>query len=75
MCAWLVRPRLGAPLGQSRGFSGDGKTHRVGLSGLIASLIVAVPRVTRLVTGRCERALGMNCPRVRGGAGLAPLLA
>jgi len=31
-----------------------------------------VPRVTRRVTGRRVRALGMNCLRVRGGAGLAP---
>jgi hypothetical protein len=31
-----------------------------------------VPCVTRLVTGRLVRALRMNCPRVRGGAGLAP---
>src|SRR5205823_10211293 len=52
--------------------SGDGKTRRVGLSGAIASLVVAVPRVTRRVTGRPVRALGMDRPRVRGGAGLAP---
>src|SRR5205823_13846658 len=52
--------------------SGDGKTRRVGLSGAVASLVVAVPRVTRRVTGRRVRALGMNCLRVRGGAGLAP---
>jgi hypothetical protein len=52
--------------------SGDGKTRRVGLSGAIASLVVAVPRVTRRVTGRFVRAFGMNRPRVRGGAGLAP---
>ena len=35
-------------------------------------MVVAVPRVTRRVTGRRVRALGMNRPRVRGGAGLAP---
>jgi hypothetical protein len=52
--------------------SGDGKTPPVGLSGAVASLVVAVPRVTRRVTGRRVRALGMICPRVRGGAGLAP---
>jgi hypothetical protein len=52
--------------------SGDGKTRGVGLSGTVASLVVAVPRVTRRVTGRRVRALGMNCLRVRGGAGLAP---
>jgi hypothetical protein len=47
-------------------------TVRLGLSGVIASLVVAVPRVTHRVTGRFVRALGMNCLRVRGGAGLAP---
>jgi len=52
--------------------SGDGKTRRVGLSGFVASLVVAVPCVTRRVTGRRVRALGMICPRVCGGAGLAP---
>jgi len=52
--------------------SGDGKTRGVGLSVAVASLVVAVPRVTRRVTGRRVRALGMNCLRVRGGAGLAP---
>jgi hypothetical protein len=52
--------------------SGDGKTRRVGLSGTVASLVVVVPRVTRRVTGRLMRALGMICLRVRGGAGLAP---
>src|SRR2546430_10494425 len=31
--------------------SRDGKTRRVGLSGPVASLVVAVPRVTRRVTG------------------------
>ncbi|HXL42488.1 MAG TPA: hypothetical protein VN960_00345 [Gaiellaceae bacterium] len=51
---------------------GDGKTRGVGLSGAVASLVVAVPRVTRQVTGRRVRAFGMNCLRVRGGAGLAP---
>ena len=50
----------------------DGKTGRVGLSGFVASLVVAVPRVTRQVTGRFVCALGMICPRVCGGAGLAP---
>jgi hypothetical protein len=54
------------------GSSRDCETRRVGLSGVVASLVVAVPRVTRRVTGRVERALGMICPRVRGGAGLAP---
>ena len=54
------------------GASGDGKTRRVGLSGAVASLVVAVPCVTRRVTGRFVRALGMICPRVCGGAGLAP---
>jgi len=44
----------------------------VSLSGPVASLVVAVPRVTRRVTGRFVRALRMNYPRVRGGAGLAP---
>jgi hypothetical protein len=44
----------------------------VGLSGLIASLVVVVPRVTRQVTGRRLRALRMICLRVCGGAGLAP---
>src|SRR5438093_12298763 len=44
----------------------------VGLSGTVASLVVAVPCVTRRVTGRFVRALGMICPRVCGGAGLAP---
>jgi hypothetical protein len=52
--------------------SSDGKTHGVGLSGVIASLVVAVPRVTRQVTGRFVCALGMICLRVCGGAGLAP---
>ena len=52
--------------------SGDGKTHRVGLSGVVASLVVAVPRVTRRVTGHFVCALGMMCLRVCGGAGLAP---
>jgi hypothetical protein len=42
------------------------------LSEAVASLVVAVPRVTRRVTGRRVRALGLNCPRVCGGAGLAP---
>jgi hypothetical protein len=34
----------------------------LGLSGLIASLVVAVPHVTRRVTGRRVRDLGMICP-------------
>jgi len=64
-------------LGSSTAFtltrrSGDCETRRVGLSGVIASLVVVVPRVTRQVTGRCVRALLMICPRVCGGAGLAP---
>src|SRR5437879_9456604 len=54
------------------GSSGDGKPRRVGLSGVVASLVVAVPRVTRRVTGRFVRALAMICLRVCGGAGLAP---
>src|SRR6058998_1410798 len=52
--------------------SGDCKSRRVGLSGSVASLVVAVPRVTRRVTGRRVRALGMIRLRVCGGAGLAP---
>ena len=56
----------------SRVPSSDGKTRPVGLSGADASLVVAVSCVTRLVTGRLVRAFGMNRPRVRGGAGLAP---
>jgi hypothetical protein len=48
-----------------------GKTRRVGLSGGIASLVVAVSGVTRQGFGRFVRVLGMNCPLVRGGAGLA----
>src|SRR6266545_5656975 len=72
-CATLLRKRLTSASEQSRSsWSRDGKTRRVGLSGEVASLVVAVPRVTRRVTGRRVRALGMNCPRVRGGAGLAP---
>ena len=63
---------LGAPRHAETPRSGDGKTRRVGLSGHIASLVVAVPRVTRRVTGRRVRAFGMNRPRVCGGAGLAP---
>lgn len=51
------------------GFSGDGKTRRVGLSGAVASLVVAVPRVTRRVTGRFVRALRM----IRPGGTLAPV--
>src|SRR6266511_5561290 len=52
--------------------SRDCKSRRVGLSGPVASLVVAVPRVTRQGTGRRVRALGMIRPRVCGGAGLAP---
>ena len=52
--------------------SGDCETRWGGLSWAIASLVVVVPRVTRRVTGRLLRALGMICLRVRGGAGLAP---
>ena len=44
----------------------------VGLSGTVASLVAAVPRVTHQETGRPVRALGMIRLRVRGGAGLAP---
>ena len=57
---------------QPRRHSGDGKTRRVCLSGPVAGLVVAVARVTRRVTRRRVRALGMNRPRVHGGAGLAP---
>jgi hypothetical protein len=64
--------KLGAPRHGETPRSGDGKTRRVGLSGAVASLVVAVPCVTRRVTGRRVRALGMIRPRVRGGAGLAP---
>src|SRR5437667_81101 len=53
-------------------WSGVGKTRRVGLSGVVASLVVAVLRVTRRVTGRRVRAFRMIRPRVCGGAGLAP---
>ena len=60
------------PAGEVRTRQGIGKTRRVGLSGAVASLVVAVPRVTRQVTGRLVCALGMICPRVCGGAGLAP---
>ena len=56
----------------SEGSSGVGKTRRVGLSGAVARLVVAVPCVTRQVSGRRVRALGMICLRVCGGAGLAP---
>ena len=52
--------------------SGDCETRRIGLSGAVASLLVAVPRVTHQVTGRCVRALRMIRPRVQGDAGLAP---
>ena len=60
------------PRNRPEAASGDGKTRRVGLSGAVARLVVAVPCVTRRVTGRFVRALGMICPRVCGGAGLAP---
>ena len=51
--------------------SGDGKTRWVGLSGAVASLVVVVPHVTRLGTGRRVRAL-LNDPSVwQGDAGLA----
>jgi hypothetical protein len=52
----------GSSLSGSRtelGCSGDGKTRPVGLSGADASLVVAVPCVTRLVTGRRVHALGV----------------
>jgi len=52
--------------------SRDCETRRVGPSGAVASLVVVVPRVTHRVTGRRVRAFGMICPRVHGGAGLAP---
>ena len=45
--------------------SGDCETRRVGLSGAVASLVVVVPLVTRRVTGRFLRALGMICPGAR----------
>ena len=51
--------------------SSDCETRRGCLSGSLASLVVVVPRVTRRVTGRFVCALGMICPRVCGGAGLA----
>src|SRR5512132_1552325 len=51
--------------------SGDCKSRRVALSGAVASVVVAVPRVTRRVTGRCMRALGMIRLCVCGDAGLA----
>ena len=38
----------------------------------VASLVVAVPRVTRRGFGRFVCALAMICLRVCGGAGLAP---
>ena len=57
---------------QSQVPSRDGKTRRVGLSGTVASLVVAVPCVTRQETGRRVRALEMIRLRVCGGAGLAP---
>jgi len=39
--------------------------------GWLPAWFVVVPRVTRRVTGRFVRALGIICPRVCGGAGLA----
>jgi hypothetical protein len=68
-------PRSHAPVVrclQLGGLRCRGKTGLVGLSGADARLVVAVSCVTRQVSGRCVRALGMICPRVRGGAGLAP---
>ena len=59
------------PCGRERP-SCDCETRRVGLSGAVASLVVVVPCVTRRVTGRFVRALGMIRPRVQGDAGLAP---
>src|SRR6266540_4241603 len=44
-------PTAGSP-------SGDGKTGRVGLSGAVAGLVVAVPGVARRVTGRRVVCLG-----------------
>ena len=52
--------------------SRDCETRRVGLSGAVASLVVAVPRVTRQGTGRFGRTLGMICLCEYGDAGLAP---
>ena len=51
--------------------SGVGKTRRGCLSGMPARLVVAVLGVTRQGFGRRVRVLGMNCPPVCGGAGLA----
>jgi hypothetical protein len=51
--------------------SGVGKSRTVVPSEVVASLVVVVPRVTRQGFGRFVRVFGMNCPRVRGGAGLA----
>src|SRR6266508_6886442 len=45
--------------------SGDCKTRLVVCLGPFASLVFAVSRVTRRMTGRRVRALGMICPRVR----------
>ena len=63
---------LGAPRHAETPRSGDCETRRVGLSGAVASLVVAVLCVTLQATGRRVRALGMICPRECGGAGLAP---
>jgi hypothetical protein len=54
-----------------RGHSGVGKTRRGCLSGMPAGLVVAVSGVTRQGFGRFVCVLGVNCPPVRGGAGLA----
>ena len=54
----------------------DGQPRRTRAApGAVASLVVSVLRVTRQVTGRFVRALGMICPGVHGGAGRRPLLA
>lgn len=66
----MTLPQAANPVQPRR--SGDGKTRRVGLSGAVASLVVVVPCVTRRGTGHLVCAFGMICPRVRGGAGLAP---
>jgi hypothetical protein len=68
----MTRIRTEASAQNSQPASGDCKSRWVGLSGFVASLVVVVPRVTRRVTGRRVRALGMIRLRVCGGAGLAP---
>jgi hypothetical protein len=55
--------------------SGDCETWQVGLSGTVVSLVSFVLLLTRLVTGRFVRVLGLICRGVHGGAGLAPALA